>query len=164
MLVASLCVAACSRDKEQAKQGAPTNPSETAKVKSVPPPPPPPEFLQVTGKVLEILDTGSFIYVSLDWNGKQVWAAVPGADLKVGEVITLEHATMLDKGFQSSALNRTFDEMIMASSVVGKAARSRAANSSNPKDPKNRRSGKLMAIPSPAPPRPTGKGAGKAGQ
>jgi hypothetical protein len=160
VLVASLCVAACSRDKEKAKQTAP--PAETVNRQVIPPPPP--EIIPVTGKVLEILDTSGFVYVLLDWNGQQIWATVPGVDLKVGEVISLDSATMIDKGFHSTALNRNFDKMIMASGVTGKAARSRASNTYNPKDPKSRRSGKLMAGISPAPPRPTGKVAGKAGQ
>jgi len=155
MLVASLCVAACSRDKEQAQ---PARPAETAKRQSAPAPPPP-EILPVTGKVLEILDTGGFLYVSLDWQGKQVWATIPGVNLKVGETISLDHATMF-KGFHSNTLNRTFTELIFASGVIGKSPRSRAANSTNPKDPRNRRSGKIMAPPLPAPPMPTGK-AGK---
>lgn len=157
MLVAALCLAACSRDKEPAKQAA--SPAEKAKRQAEAPPP---EILPVTGKVLEIIDTGSFLYISLDWKGKPVWATVPGVDLKVGEVISLDHATMF-KGFRSNALNRTFDELIFASGVEGKAPRSRAANSANPNDPKNRRSGKLLAVPAPAPSRPGGKVAGKSG-
>lgn len=162
MLVVSLCcVAACSRDKKQAKKDAP---AETPKGQ-VRPAPPPPEIFPVSGKVLEVIDTGSFIYVALDWKGERVWATVPGVDLKVGEVISLDHATMIEKDFHSNALNRTFEKLIFASGIEGKSPRSRA---SNPKDSKNRRSGKLMAIPSPAPPRPTGKVAGrvagKAGQ
>lgn len=163
VLVVSLCVAACSRDKEKAKQAAPAKPVETTKFQPQPQPPPP-EIIPVSGKVLEILDTGSFIYVLLDWKGKQVWAALPGVDLKVGDVISLDHATMLDKGFRSEALNRTFDKMIMASGVEGKPPRSRAANRANPNDPRNRRSGKIMAATRPAPPLPTGMMAGKAGQ
>lgn len=157
LLAGSLCVAACSRDKEQAKQATPAKPAETAKMQL-----PPPEILPVTGKVLEILDTGSFLYVSLDWKGKQVWATIPGVDLKVGEVISLDHATMFED-FHSTALNRTFDELIFASGVAGKAPRSRIAKGANPKDPKSRRSGKFMGVPSPAPPRPTGKVAEKVG-
>lgn len=159
ILVAVLSVTACSRDKDKAKQAVPV---EAAKKEVVPEPPPPP-ILPVNGKVLEILDTGSFIYVQLDWNGKKVWAAVPGVELKVGEVISLDHATMFPN-FRSTALNRTFDELIFASAVVGKAPRSRVANNANSKDPRNRRSGKIAATPTPAPPMPTGKVAGKAGQ
>lgn len=161
MLVVSLCVAACSRDKKQAKKEAP---AETAKGQ-VRPAPPPPEIFPVSGKVLEVIDTGSFIYVALDWKGERVWATVPGVDLKVGEVISLDHANMIEKDFHSTALNRTFEKLIFASGIEGRPPRSRA---NNPKDSKNRRSGKLMAIPSPAPPRPTekvtGKVAAKAGQ
>lgn len=162
MLVASLCVTACGRDKKQSQQ---TTPAETTKGRTMQGPPPPAEAIPVTGKVLEIIDTGSFVYVSLDWNGKQVWATVPGVDLKVGEVISLDNAAMLENGFRSNALNRNFDKMIMASGVTGKPPRGRATTrGANPKDPRNRRSGQLMGVLQPAPPQPTKKVAGKAGQ
>jgi len=150
-----LCLTACSRDKDQAKQEAPAKPGETAKMK-FDPPVPPPEILPVAGKVVEVIDTGSFIYVLIDWKGKKVWATVPGVDLKVGEEISLDHATMF-KGFHSNALNRDFDELIFASAVVGKSPRPRVAKGVNPNDPAGRRSGKIPLAPVPAPPRPTGK-------
>lgn len=162
-MAASLCMAGCSRDKKEVKKAAPAKPAETAKMQ-IEPLPPPPEILPVTGKVLEILDTGSFLFVALDWDGKKVWTAVPGVDLKVGEVISLDHATMVEKDFHSNALNRTFEKLIFASGVVGKAPRNRVASRANSKDPRNRRSGKIMGVPPPAPPRPNGKVAGKVGQ
>jgi hypothetical protein len=155
LLVVTLCLSACSRDKEQAKQDIPAKPASAAKVQQEPPPPPP-EILPVAGKVLEILDTGSFVYLLIDWNGKKVWATVPGVDLKVGETVSLDHAAMF-KGFHSNALNRDFDELIFASSVIGKSPRNRVAKSVNPNDPGGRRSGKIPLSPLPAPPRPTGK-------
>jgi hypothetical protein len=158
-LVASLCVAACSRDKEKEKQATPATPPVTGKFQSQPPPPTP-EILVVKGKVLEIIDAGGFTYVSMEWNGKTVWVTVPPVDLKVGEVISLDHATLM-KNFHSTALNRSFDELIMASGVEGKSPRSRVAKSANPNDPRNRRSGKIMVTPAPAPPKPTGKVAGQ---
>lgn len=161
VLVTSLCLGACSRDKEKAQQAKPEKPAETAKSQS-PPPSPPPEILPVTGKVLEILDTGNFLFVLLDWQGKRVWATMPGVDMKVGEVISLEYATMMED-FHSNTLNRTFDELIFASAVAGKGPRSRVAKGASIKDPKNRRSGKFMGVPQPAPPRPTGKAAEKVG-
>lgn len=163
VLAALFCLAACSRDKDQAKQAvAPVKPAETAKRQPLPPQPPP-EILPVSGKVLEVIDTGSFIYVLVDWQGQKVWATVPGVDLKVGEVIGLDHATMFEK-FHSNALNRTFDKLIFASGVVGKPPRSRVVNKANPKDPKSRRSGKIAAGLAPAPPKPTGKVTAKAGE
>lgn len=152
VLVASLCLTACGRDKEQTQQTSP--PAGEVKSQTEPPPP---VIIPVAGKVLEILDTGGFVFISLDWNGKQVWATVPAVDLKVGEIISLDHATMLDKGFYSNALKRNFEKMIMASGVEGKSPRNRPTKGGNSKDPNNRRSGKLMAIPSPAQTSPAGK-------
>lgn len=169
LAVISYSLAACGRDLKQTQETTPPGkPTATGK-KQFLPPQPPPEILPVTGKVLEILDTGSFMYVSLDWKGKPVWATVPGVELKVGDVISLDHATMF-KGFHSTVLNRTFDELIFASGVVGKAPRARVANNSNPRDPRNRRSARLLAglapVGAPAAPvsaPPSGKTAAKTG-
>lgn len=159
----SLTLLACSRDKDKDKQVVTAEKPGKPAIRQ-PLPQPPPKILPVSGKVLEILDTGGFIFVALDWQGKKVWATVPGVALKVGEVISLDHATMI-KNFHSKALNRTFDELIFASSVIGKESRPRVANKANPKDPKNRRSGALTAghPPSPAPPKPIVKPAAPAG-
>lgn len=173
LIVFSFPLAACGRDVDKDKPTlAPEKPAVSAvnpnQVAKIPSSAPPEEFLPVTGKVLEIQDTGSFLFVSLDWQGKQVWATVPGVDLKVGEMVTLDHAALVKK-FHSKVLNRTFDELIFASSVVGKSPRLRMANNADPKDPRNRRSGKLMAglplpsvPPAPVPARPVAKPGGKA--
>lgn len=183
----SLGLSACGRDADQEKQAtsapvksemtpvkpemtpvkpemtpakpevAPMKPGETAK--RTRPLPPPPVFLPVKGKILEIQDTGSFVFVSLDCQGKQVWATVPSVDLKVGEEIALDHASMVRK-FHAKSLNRTFDELIMAAGVAGKSPRARG--NINSKDPRNRRSGMLMAgqpmKPAPALPTPVHSG------
>ena len=152
LAVFSLASVACGRDVDKDKQAAlPTNPGSGAKQQPLAPD----EILPVSGQVLEILDTGSFLFVSLDWQGKKVWTTVPGVELKVGEMISLDHATMI-KDFHSKALNRTFDELIFASGVIGKPHRPRTVNTANLKDPKNRRSGQLMngTVPSPVPPAP----------
>ncbi|NTV12819.1 MAG: hypothetical protein HGA96_02605 [Desulfobulbaceae bacterium] len=159
--VFSFALAACGRDADKEKPVAPpakpevsaAKPGAVARRPSLPQPPP--KILPVSGKILEILDTGSFIFVLVDWQDKKVWATVPSVELKVGEVISLDHATMI-KGFHSKTLNRTFDELIFASSVVGKSPRPRVVSKGNPNDPRNRRSGKLMSglAPAPAPASP----------
>jgi len=162
LAVFSFTMVACSRDKEKDKQVVSAEkPGKPAERQSLPQPPP--KILPVSGKVLEILDTGGFIFVALDWQGKKVWATVPSVALKLGEVISLDHATMI-KGFHSKVLNRTFDELIFASSVIGKESRPRVASKGNPNDLVTRRSGALTAghPPSPAPPKPTAKPAATA--
>jgi len=163
LAVFSFAWAACGRDTDKDKPSIPP----PAQVKPNPaakrPPMPPAVILPVKGKVLEILDTGSFVYVALDWEGKKVWATMPGVELKVGEVISLDHASMI-KSFNSKTLNRTFDELIFAGGVTGKRPRPREGNiAANPKDPRNRRSGKLMGVtpqmvpPAPVPAKPAVK-------
>lgn len=157
LVVFSLALAACSRGGDKDKKT--TSPeksdvssTQTNKVaKKTPPslpPQPPPKILPVSGKVLEILDTGGFLFVALDWQGKKVWATVPGVDLKVGEVISLDHATMI-KDFHSKALNRTFDELIFASSIGGKSPRPMAANGAKSKGSSGKRAAENMGGLSP---------------
>lgn len=176
LAVFSIVLAACGREGEEAKPGVsvekpgvPTaKPDKVAKGQTVKPRPKA-EVLPVKGKVLEILDTGSFLFVSLDWQGKKVWATVPGVELKIGEVISLDHATMI-KRFYSKTLKRTFDELIFANGVVGKPPRPRMMAKANSKDPQTRRSGKLMAglgsatsPPGPVPAKPVAKPDAKTG-
>jgi hypothetical protein len=184
----TFALSACGRDVEQQEKQATTAPAKAdqtpGKAEMPPAKPhapvkkgrsmlPPPEDLPVSGKILEIKDIGSFIFVSMDWQGKKIWATVPGVDLKVGEEISLEHASRI-RNFHVKSLNRTFDELIMASSVKGKAPRPRTENSQNalPGDPRKRRSGMMLGgsgmnvapapIPAkPVPARPAGAPAAK---
>lgn len=179
LILAVFSLSACGRDSEPEKQAAtpekqaaapekqateavkpevaPAQPGQAPK-RTRYSPPPPPKILPVKGKVLEIIDTGNFLFVSLDWEGKKVWATVPGVELKLGEVVALDHAAMI-KSFRSETLNRTFDNLIFASGVIGKQPRPRMANNAKLKDPKARRSGQFVgSMPlRPAPPLPVPK-------
>ncbi len=175
LAIFSLTLAACGRDADKDKSTPALEKQDVSSAKPTQatkrppsPPRPPAEILPVNGKILEILDTGSFLYLSMDWNGKKIWATVPGVVLKVGEVISLEHATMI-KRFYSKTLNRTFEEIVFAAGVTGKSPRPRGAHNSNLNDPRNRRSGQLMGgmpptavPPAPVPARPAAKPAAKA--
>lgn len=83
----------------------------------------------INGTVLEIVDTGSFIFVLLDREGKQSWATVPAVDIKVGEKVTLLYSNVM-KNFHSKSMNRTFEELIFSSGIKGKSGRRRTATRS----------------------------------
>ena len=71
-----------------------------------------------SGKVLEKIDASSYTYVRLDdGRGKEIWAAIPGTQLEIGEQVTLEGGTVM-RNFNSKTLNRTFDSIIFATGVA----------------------------------------------
>ena len=71
----------------------------------------------VKGKVAETMDASGYTYVRLDdGSGKEIWAAVPKADLKVGEEIALQGGSVMEN-FNSKTLNKTFEKIIFATGV-----------------------------------------------
>ncbi len=72
----------------------------------------------IKGKVVEVMDASGYTYVKIDDGSEQgVWAAIPKAQLEVGEEITLQGGSMMNN-FSSKTLDRTFEEIIFASGVV----------------------------------------------
>ena len=71
----------------------------------------------VKGKVAETMDASGYTYVRLDdGSGKEIWAAVPKAELKVGEEIALQGGSVMEN-FNSKTLNKTFEKIIFATGV-----------------------------------------------
>lgn len=71
-----------------------------------------------SGKVAETKDVSPYTYVRLDnGSGTEIWAAVPQAQLEIGEEITLQGGTEMNN-FSSKTLNRTFESIIFASGFV----------------------------------------------
>jgi len=69
------------------------------------------------GKVAETMDASGYTYVRLDdGSGKEMWAAVPKTELKVGEEITLQGGSVMEN-FNSKTLNKTFEKIIFATGV-----------------------------------------------
>lgn len=69
------------------------------------------------GKVVETMDASGYTYVRLDdGSGKEMWAAVPKTDLKVGEEISLQGGSVMEN-FNSKTLNKTFEKIIFATGV-----------------------------------------------
>lgn len=69
------------------------------------------------GKVAETMDASGYTYVRLDdGSGKEIWAAVPKTELKVGEEISLLGGSEMEN-FSSKTLNKTFAKIIFASGV-----------------------------------------------
>jgi hypothetical protein len=71
-----------------------------------------------SGKVAETQDVSPYTYVRLvDGTGKEIWAAVPQTQLKIGEEIALQDGIVMTN-FSSKTLNRTFESIVFAAGFV----------------------------------------------
>jgi len=77
-----------------------------------------PQPAEFAGKVVEKQDVSPYTYVRLDDGaGHETWAAVPQAQLEIGEEIALQSGIVMTN-FSSKTLNRTFESIIFASGIV----------------------------------------------
>jgi hypothetical protein len=74
---------------------------------------------EITGKVVETMNSGGYTYVKLEKDGSEVWVAVPETDIEVGEYMTFQGGTMM-RNFTSRTLDRTFDSIIFSSGPAGR--------------------------------------------
>lgn len=109
-LLGLVVAAGCERSSNEA---VPLSPSATGSVE-MPAGHPPVEGMSkkseksITGTVTETMDAGGYTYVQLDTGSDRVWSAVPRAQVKVGDKVTVEQAMPMTK-FESPSLGRTFD-------------------------------------------------------
>lgn len=68
----------------------------------------------ITGKVLETMDASGYTYLHLDEGVKKAWVAIPKANVKVGDTVSVVFS-MVMKNFKSKTLGRTFDELVFSS-------------------------------------------------
>ena len=68
------------------------------------------------GTVLDVLQAGEYTYIQVNENGKQLWVATVGAKAAKGDVIEFADAPVFPS-FQSKALNRTFDNLMMVDGI-----------------------------------------------
>jgi hypothetical protein len=77
-----------------------------------------PRLAAFSGKVVETQDVSPYTYVRLDNGaGTEIWAAVPQAQLAIGEEIALQGGVEMTN-FSSKTLNRTFESIIFAPGFV----------------------------------------------
>jgi hypothetical protein len=67
----------------------------------------------VSGKVVEVLDGGTYSYFCLEKEGKKTWIAVPKMHAKVGDELTFKPGNEMTN-FTSKTLNRTFEKIIFS--------------------------------------------------
>lgn len=112
-----LSLAACSKNQQaepakekKAEVQAPASP-QGQQPEAMPP------AAAIKGKVAETMDASGYTYLRLDdGSGKEIWAAVPKAEVKVGEEVTLQGGSVMEN-FNSKTLNKTFEQIIFASGV-----------------------------------------------
>jgi hypothetical protein len=78
----------------------------------------------IKGKVLEVLDAESFVYLRLQTKDGETWAVVAKTPVKTGTEVTIDNVTTM-ANFESKKLNRKFDQIVfgsIATSGTGAAA------------------------------------------
>jgi hypothetical protein len=73
------------------------------------------QYVTTRGTVQETLSTQSYTYARISDGTGEVWVAGPKTELRAGDVVEVRAALVL-LGFQSPALNRTLDVILMVQS------------------------------------------------
>lgn len=71
----------------------------------------------LTGKVVETMDSGGYTYVQIENNGKKTWVAVPKTKITKGSTVTFMPGSPMPN-FTSKSLGRTFDLIIFSGGLV----------------------------------------------
>ncbi len=71
----------------------------------------------LSGKIVETMNAGGYTYLLLEKNGKKTWVAIPAAEVKVGQEVTLQPGTEM-QNFSSPSLKRTFDSIIFSGGLM----------------------------------------------
>lgn len=74
----------------------------------------------ISGKVVETINSGGYTYLKLEKNGNEIWLAVSETDIKAGEEMTF-YAGDVMYNFTSKTLGRTFDSIMFSPGPVGQA-------------------------------------------
>ncbi len=72
---------------------------------------------QLSGKVIETMNSGGYSYVLLEKDGTQTWVAVPQTTVKQGETMTFNPGMQM-KNFTSKTLGKTFDAIYFSSGIA----------------------------------------------
>lgn len=67
----------------------------------------------ITGKVVETMNSGGYTYVCVENNGKKTWVAVPQMTATVGATMSFMPGAAMPN-FTSKTLNRTFDSIVFS--------------------------------------------------
>ena len=68
------------------------------------------------GKVLQVLEAGSYTYLEVEEKGQKLWIAALKTKLSKGDIVEFPDSKPMEK-FESKTLKRTFDKIIFAESI-----------------------------------------------
>jgi len=71
----------------------------------------------ISGKVAETMDASGYTYVQVDTGKDKIWVAGPQTAVKVGDEVYIPGGSPMPN-FESKTLNRTFDQIIFAPSIM----------------------------------------------
>lgn len=72
---------------------------------------------ELSGKVLETMNSGGYTYALIENGDKKIWVAVPQTKIVKGQTVTFLPGAEMGN-FQSKTLNRTFDKIIFSAGVA----------------------------------------------
>ncbi len=78
---------------------------------------------ELSGKVLETMNSGGYSYALIQKGDKKIWVAVPQTKIEKGKTVTFSPGIEMTN-FTSKTLNRTFDSIIFSGGVASGAASS----------------------------------------
>ncbi len=95
---------------------------------------PPTQGSNVSGRVVQTIDSGGYTYVLLKkTDSSTIWVAAPAMKVSVGEQVTFEGGMEMIN-FPSSTLKRTFDKVIFSNGIAKDAANPKAVKEKDAKD------------------------------
>ena len=72
---------------------------------------------QVSGKVVETMDSGGYSYALVEKDGDKTWVALPKSSIAVGDEITCKTGMVMNN-FHSSSMNRTFEHIVFSGGIT----------------------------------------------
>lgn len=72
---------------------------------------------QVSGKVVETMNSGGYTYALVEESDISTWVALPKSSLAVGNEISCQPGMVMNN-FKSSSLNRTFKKIVFSKGIV----------------------------------------------
>ncbi len=79
------------------------------------------------GKAKEVMNSGGYTYILLDFEGQETWIAMPETNVAVGDELMIQPGDEM-KDFHSNTLNRTFDTIIFSPGLVTKDSKNNQQN------------------------------------
>jgi len=80
-----------------------------------------PAIREVSGKVVETMNSGGYTYALLDKDGVKTWVAMPTSKIAVGDEIACRPGMVMNN-FTSPSLNRSFDHIVFSGGLISSSA------------------------------------------